>query len=86
MKLQYLKPMAAVEHYKLSQSIAACTIHINSLDNACVLNDDDTPPEMRSIAYTYREYFSLGCEINAAHIQENDKICVHTQINSTFTS
>ncbi len=86
MKMQYQKPLVAVEHYKLSQSIAACSIRINSLDNACVVNDDDTPPEMRSIAYIYPEYFSSPCISNAAHIQDNDSICYHTQVSATFTS
>ncbi len=86
MKMEYKKPMVAVEHYKLSQSIAACVIQINSLVNACVVRDEDTPPEMRSIAYVFPEYFSVDCAINAAHIQDNDKICVHTQVSAAFTS
>lgn len=86
MKMEYQKPMVAVEHYKLSQSIAACVIQINSLDNACVVDDDDTPPEMRSTAIYYPEYFSTGCIENAAYVQDNDSICYHTQVSAAFTS
>ncbi len=86
MKMEYQKPIVAVEHYKLSQSIAACSIQINSLSHACVLNDDDTPPEMRSIAYLFPEYFSSDCSENAAHIQDYDSICAHTQVSACFTS
>lgn len=84
--MEYQKPIVAVEHYKLSQSIAACSIKINSLDNACVVYDNDTPNEMRSIAYLYPEYFSTPCQTNAATIQDNDSICYHTQVSSAFTS
>lgn len=86
MKMEYKKPMVAVEHYKLSQSIAACSIQINSLDNMCVIRDNDSPPEMRSIALLYPEYFSTDCASNAAHIQGNDSICFHTQVSACFTS
>lgn len=86
MKMEYQKPMVAVEHYKLSQSIAACAIQINSLSNACVVKDKDSPPEMRSIAYLYSEYFSSDCQTNAATIQGNDSICYHTQVSACFTS
>ena len=84
--MKYEKPMAAVEFYRLSQSIAACTIKISYLDWECVVKDNDSPPEMRSFAYLYHNYFSTPCDINCASIQENDKICVHTQVNAAFTS
>lgn len=86
MKRKYTKPMAAVEFYKLSQSIAACAIKINLLSNSCVVKDTDAPVEMRSFAYAYPEYFSTDCEINAALSQDNDTLCYHTQVNATFTS
>ncbi|MBQ9742049.1 MAG: hypothetical protein IJV88_00025 [Ruminococcus sp.] len=86
MKRQYIKPMAAVEFYKLSQSIAACAINISAVDNACVVADNDTPEEMRSFAILHQNYFSTGCLKNAATVQNNDSICFHTQVNATFTS
>ncbi len=86
MKMKYQKPLVAVEHYKLSQSIAACAIQINSLDNVCVRNDDDTPQQVRDSAFVFPELFSTPCEENAAHIQDNDSICYHTAISACFTS
>lgn len=86
MKKKYQKPMVAVEFYKLSQSIAACTIKIGFLDNQCVVNDPDSPIEMRSLAYAYPEYFSTDCAIYYNNIQDNDSLCFHTQANATFTS
>ena len=84
--MKYEKPMAAIEFYQLSQSIAACSIGISYLDRNCVINDDDTPAETRSIALFYPQYFSTPCEKNATVIQGNDFICVHTQVNALFTS
>lgn len=86
MKKKYQKPMAAVEFYKLSQSIAACAIKINLLSNSCVVNDPDAPVEMRSVAYAYPEYFSTDCDTHFHNIQDNDSLCFHTQANATFTS
>lgn len=84
--MKYEKPMAAVEFYSLSQSIAACTIRISYLDNNCVVKDSDTPVETRSFAYIYRDYFSIDCTKNATVMQGNDSLCYHTQVNAMFTS
>jgi hypothetical protein len=86
MKKTYQKPMVAVEFYKLSQSIASCSIKINLLNNQCVVNDPDTPVEMRSLAYAYPEYFSSDCYTHYHNIQSDDPMCYHTQANATFTS
>ena len=86
MKMEYQKPMAAVEFYQLSQSIAACAIKINLLDNQCVLNSQNTPEEMRGIAYFYPNYFSTGCSTVCTNNPDFDGICYHTQLNATFTS
>lgn len=84
--MKYEKPMAAVEFYSLSQSIAACTIRISYLDNNCVIKDSDTPVETRSIAYVKRHLFSIECQQNATLMDGNDSICYHTQVNAMFTS
>lgn len=84
--MKYEKPMAAVEHYALSQSIAACTIRISYLSSTCVIQDPDTPTETRSFAYIYRNYFSIDCTTNATIMQGNDSLCYHTQVNAMFTS
>lgn len=88
MKIKYEKPMASVELYKLSQSIAACTIKISLLNNACVVADPDTPEETRSLAFAMEEIFTVlgGCEMDASNIQENDSSCYHTNVNAMFTS
>lgn len=86
MKMKYQKPMVAVEHYKLSQSIAACVIHIGLTNNSCVLHDKDTPVEVKSFAYTYANYFGVTCDDNCATVQDNEKICYHTSVNALFTS
>lgn len=86
MKRKYVKPMAAVEFYKLSQSIAACTINIGLLDSQCVANDPDAPVELRSVAWAFPEYFSTPCDIHYNNIQQNDGICAHTSASALFTS
>lgn len=86
MKMEYQKPQAAVEFYQLSQSIAACAIKINLVNNACVVNDNDTPEEMRGFAFALPAYFSTGCEIVCTNNPDYDGICYHTQLNATFTS
>lgn len=95
MKLKYQKPAVAVEHFELSQSIAACTIKIGFADNKCVRNDPDVPAEMRSIAFNYPIYFSTGCDDVAGGLDvithdvpgvPKTDLCFHTQTNATFTS
>lgn len=86
MKIKYEKPMAAIEFYKLSQSIAACDIKINYLDNMCVVMDDDCPEEMRSYALDYPNYFSTMCDTVCTNSPEYDSLCYHTQVNASFVS
>ncbi len=88
MKMKYEKPMASVELYKLSQSIAACAIKISLMSNACVVADPDTPDETRGISYVISDYFLPigGCIEDATNTQDNESICYHTQVNAMFTS
>lgn len=86
MKMEYQKPMAAVEFYHLSQSIAACAIRINLLSNACVVNDNDTPEQTRGNAFLYPNLFSTGCDTVCTNNPEYDGLCYHTQLNALFTS
>ena len=86
MKIKYEKPVAAVEFYKLSQSIAACDIKINYLDNMCVVKDNDAPNEMRSFALNYPSYFSTMCDIVCTNNPDYDALCYHTQVNASFVS
>ena len=86
MKIKYEKPMAAVEFYKLSQSIASCIIKINYLSNLCVVRDNDTPEQMRGIAFDNPNYFSTDCATVCTNNPDFDSICYHTQVNASFTS
>lgn len=86
MKKTYVKPLAAVEFYALSQSIAGCGIAVGLLDNKCVVSDSDTPDETRSFALIYPNYFSSSCYTDASNIQQNDSLCYHTQVAALFTS
>ncbi len=86
MKKTYSKPVAAVEFYKLSQSIAACAIKISYLDNACVVKDNDTPIQMRSYALVDPLSFTSVCMDNMLLSPDNDSLCYHTQVAATFTS
>ena len=85
MKRNYVTPAIAVEHYNLTQSIAACNIKINSLDEACVLNDSDSTEQMRALAYSNMLFADL-CAKQAQGMDGEDGICYHTNISSTFVS
>ena len=86
MKMKYEKPMVAVEHYELSQSIASCVIKIGpNGSNNCIRTDADTPPQMRSWAAS--GWFvdnTCGAMVNIG--QTFDGICYHTQASATFQS
>lgn len=85
MKKQYQKPLIAIEHYELTQSIASCSIKIGFLDRMCVLRDTDATAEMRNLAMEF--YFSTGCSktIEMGETRE-DGICYHTNMNAAFSS
>lgn len=85
MKKQYQKPMIAVEHYELTQSIASCSIKIGFLDSICVIKDSDSTPEMRDLAMNFM--FTSGKCVNDAIIgSDEDGVCYHTNINAAFSS
>ncbi len=86
MKKTYQKPMAAVEFYKLSQSIASCILKINYLSNDCVVFDSDTPEEVRGVAFDYPNYFSTDCATVCTNNPNYDGLCYHTNTNAMFTS
>ena len=88
MKLKYEKPLAAVERYELSQSIAGCITKIGpNGSNSCIRTDPDTPPQMRQMAIAgwFADY---TCDPDCI-AQEGDRfngICFHTQNAATFQS
>lgn len=85
MKKPYHKPMLAVEHYSLTQSISSCVgIKINYANGDCVLRDPDSTNEMRNWAYR-NGFLSYVCQIDMSGYK-SDTICYHTSINAAFTS
>ena len=88
MKRNYVTPMIAVEHYDLTQSIAACGTKFNFLSKECVLKDDDATPQMMS--YAYRGYFVEGhCDKYWFELdpgETDNGFCYHTNANAAFNS
>lgn len=81
MKMKYEKPMVAVDHYKLSQSIAGCAFKVNNADSACYLRDPDVPAVIKSFAASNWFTADGNCAIQAKAGQTYDGICYHTQAN-----
>lgn len=87
MKKPYEKPLLAVEHFALTQSISSCAgIKINSVDALCVLKDPDSTNVMRNLAH--RKGFLNPCGIDGKDLSGHmyDGVCYHTNINAAFTS
>ena len=85
MKKTYTTPTIVVEHYELTQSIAACATKIGMNDSACVFNDSDSTVQMKDMAngFFFREGF---CDFAAIGTDEYDGVCYHTNANAAFTS
>ena len=85
MKKPYHKPMLAVEHYSLTQSISSCVgIKINAVNAECVRNDPDSTNMMKNWA-DRNGFLSDACKIDMSGYQ-GDTVCYHTSINAAFTS
>lgn len=90
MKMNYEKPLVAVERYELSQAIASCITKIGFTNSTCVIDDRDAPFKMKQYAELFG-MFSTDCtvEITTTSFAEGvseDGICYHSTINSAFTS
>ena len=91
MKMKYEKPIAAVDLYELSQSIAGCHININNTNSGCFLEADDSamPPEIKSFA-AIGWFISGSCDIGTVagttYDGSLDGICFHTQANGALKS
>ena len=84
-KKNYEKPLVAIEHYMLTQSIASCNINIDFLDSRCVLEDPDSTNQMRNLAMM--NYFTSGaCSFSVNNGDNGDGICYHTNVNAAFNS
>ena len=85
MKKRYVTPIITVEHYELTQSIAACETKIGFLDSDCVKNDPDATNQMKDLAWV--GFFTDGsCEVYPEGMDGSDSICYHTNTNATFNS
>lgn len=94
MKRRYEKPMMAVEHYALTQTIAACSgIKITSSDSnrmptqADILADPHVTSAMQN--WIRRGGFlglDLGCRVSIIGQTDSDGVCYHTNINAAFNS
>lgn len=84
MKKPYQKPLLAVEHYSLTQSVSSCTgIKINFVDALCVLRDPHATNTMKN--WAQRNGFLSSCPRDLSG-DKYDSICYHTSINAAFSS
>ena len=84
MKKPYQKPMFAVEHYALTQTVSSCAgIKINHTNALCVLEDPDSTNTM--INWAHHQGFISDCTKDLSG-NRYDSICYHTSINAAFTS
>lgn len=87
MKRNYVTPVIAVEHYNLTQSIAACITKINIMTRDCVLNDSDATRGMQDLARDWGYFMdTTGCGELAFGMSDQDGTCYHTNANAAFTS
>ena len=86
MKIQYQKPLVAVEYFQLSQSIAACITKIGFLNAECIIKDENAPFRMKDMADIGYFLDIHNCDFAAEEMDLGDGICVHTSANATFTS
>lgn len=85
MKKKYVAPTIVVEHYEVTQSIAACATKIGLNNSACVINDPDSTNQMKDLAHV--GWFNSGaCGESAVGMDGSDKICYHTNASAAFTS
>lgn len=84
MKRNYVTPVIVMESFSVTQSIAACGIKINVLDENCVLNDSDSTQYMKDMAH-YAGWF-MECEQMATGMDPTDGFCYNTSANATFNS
>ena len=86
MKRNYVTPLIAVEHYNLTQSIAAYVVKINSMSSECVLNDSDSSWDMQDMA-GFGFFVDLeNCTRVATNMDFEDGTCYHTSVQKAFTS
>ena len=86
MKKIYVAPAIAVEHYELTQAIAACATKIGFLSSECVKNDPDATNQMKDLAWSGFFTDSSNCDVYPEGMDEFDSICYHTNASAAFNS
>lgn len=91
MKKTYTKPLLAVEHYELTQTIASCATKIGFLNSECVMKDPDAPDQMKDLAnvgFFMQSTASSkpGCSTYGTGMDGYDGVCYHTSANTAFNS
>ena len=86
MKKTYTKPLLAVEHYELTQTIASCATKIGFTNSGCVIKDPDATNQMKDLALSGFFTEQGSCDIYAIGMDGADKICYHTNASAAFNS
>jgi hypothetical protein len=89
MKKKYERPVIEMERFQLTQQISSCgAIKINLTNEACVLESASATDEMKRLAYAgfFMDVFMDGCKLQATGMEDNDGICVMTNVNVAFSS
>lgn len=86
MKKTYVTPSICIEHYELTQSIAACDLKIGLMDSACVLSSPNATKDMKNYAMSNWFLSNTACAVYAEGMQDSTGICYHTNANAAFTS
>lgn len=85
MKRKYVVPEINIEHYELTQSIAACGIVIGFVNEECIIESGINDADLQ--AYAAMGYFKEGsCIMGEPMMEENDGICYNTSTNAIFNS
>lgn len=88
MKKQYIRPTIEVEHFALTQAIAAChpSYIVHSQSSACILNAPNVTQEMRDMA-NFGFWLDAGnCVAVPEGMSSEDGICYHINMNALFKS
>ncbi len=88
MKKKYIRPTVEVEHFVLTQVIAAChpSYIVHSLSSKCVEDSNNATDKMRDWAAAGLWIDTTHCDWPAEGMPPEDGICYHTNMNAVFRS
>ncbi len=88
MKKKYMQPTIEVEHFVLTQAIAGChpAYIVHSVSSDCILNSENSTPEMRDLAHAGLWLEIGNCRGSAEGMIGSDGLCYHTNMNAVFRS